>query len=318
MNFNIMENHFEDSTFLARWISGDLTPDELIDFKNSKDYQALNKINEASKLLETPSYNSAALFNNLLSKINNKQQDKSPAVVKLIPTWVYGVAASIVLAFGLFYFLNTNNHFETSFSDQLAIVLPDDSKVQLNANSQLDFKSRNWDNNRVLNLEGEAFFDVEKGATFKVLTPQGVVEVLGTEFNVISRGDYFEVQCLEGKVKVESITANKEAILLPGKAIRILNKTAEEWNFILTDEPNWLLGESTFINTPISQVLLALQNQYNINFDASNIDLSKRFTGGFTHKDINLALKTVFVPMEIAYSANDKNQIILVNSTNKN
>lgn len=313
-----MENHFKDSTFLARWISGELTPEELNDFKNSKDYQALNKINEASKLLETPSYNSEALFNNLKTKINSKQQDKAPTVIKLIPTWVYGVAASIVLAFGLFYYLNTNKHFETSFSEQLAVILPDNSKVQLNANSQLDFKSRNWDNNRVLNLNGEAFFDVENGTKFKVLTQQGVVEVLGTEFNVISRDDYFEVQCLEGKVRVESLTANKEAILLPGKAIRILNKTAEEWDFILIDEPNWLLGESTFMNTPIAQVLLSIENQYNIHFDTSNIDLSKRFTGGFTHKDLNLALKTVFIPMEISYSSNGKNQIILINSKNKN
>ena len=313
-----MENHFKDSTFLARWISGELTPEELNNFKNSKDYQALNKINEASKLLETPQYNSDALFTKLQTKINSKQQDKAPTVVKLMPTWVYGVAASILLAFGLFYFLNTNKHFETTFSQQLTVVLPDNSKVQLNANSQLDFKSRNWENNRILSLEGEAFFDVEKGASFKVLTQQGVVEVLGTEFNVISRDDYFEVQCLEGKVRVESLIANKEAILLPGKAIRILNNTAEEWDFILTDEPNWLLGESTFMNTPIAQVLLALENQYKVHFDTSNIDLSKRFTGGFTHKNLNLALKTVFSPMEIAYSANDKNQIILIDSKNKN
>ena len=313
-----MENHFKDSTFLARWISGEITPEELNDFKNSKDYQALNKINEASKLLETPSYNSEALFNSLKTKINTKQQDKVPTVVKLIPTWVYGIAASLVLAFGLFYYLNTNKHFETSFSEQLAVVLPDDSRVLLNANSQLDFKSRNWDNNRVLNLNGEAFFDVEKGAKFKVLTQQGIVEVLGTEFNVISRDDYFEVQCLEGKVRVESLTANKETILLPGKAIRILNKTAEEWDFILIDEPNWLLGESTFMNTPIAQVLLSIENQYNVHFDTSNIDLSKRFTGGFTHKDLNLALKTVFVPMEISYTSNGKNQIILVDSKIKN
>ena len=313
-----MENHFKDSTFLARWISGEITPEELNDFKNSKDYQALNKINEASKLLETPSYNSEALFNSLKTKINTKQQDKAPTVVKLIPTWVYGIAASLVLAFGLFYYLNTNKHFETSFSEQLAVVLPDDSRVLLNANSQLDFKSRNWDNNRVLNLNGEAFFDVEKGAKFKVLTQQGIVEVLGTEFNVISRDDYFEVQCLEGKVRVESLTANKETILLPGKGIRIINKTAEEWDFILIDEPNWLLGESTFMNTPIAQVLLSIENQYNVHFDTSNIDLNKRFTGGFTHKDLNLALKTVFVPMEISYASNGKNQIILVDSKIKN
>lgn len=318
MNFYKMKTHYNDSTFLARWISGELSPDELTEFKKSKDYRALNKINEASKLLESPSYNDEVVFSKLQEQIANREPIKQTKVIKLIPTWAYGVAASIILAFGLFYFLNTSEHFETSFSEQLAVVLPDNSRVQLNANSQLDFKSRNWSKNRVLDLNGEAFFDVEKGASFKVFTNQGTVEVLGTEFNVVSRDNYFEVQCLEGKVKVESILANKEAILLPGNAIRILNSNIEEWDFILTDEPNWMLGESTFVNTPISQVLLALENQYQVEFEASNIDSDQRFTGSFTHKNLNLALKTVFVPMEISYSANGKNQILLTNLNNKN
>ena len=308
-----MENHLTDNTFLARWISGDLTSEELEAFKKSKDYPIYKKINEASQTLDVPSYNKQELFNKIQHQNAIQELIAKPKVIKLIPNWAYGVAASIVIVFGVFYFMNSQTHFETHFSEQLAVTLPDYSKVQLNANSQLDYKSRQWENNRELTLNGEAFFDVEKGTSFKVNTSEGIIEVLGTEFSVTVRDNFFEVQCFEGKVKVTSSNTINEAILTQGKAFRIVNKNAEAWDFIL-DEPNWLQGESSFNNTPLSQVIVALENQFEITFDKSNIDTNKRFTGSFIHTDLKLALKTVFSPMEVTYKAKDKNTILLINS----
>lgn len=311
-----MEKFNRGETFLARWVSGELTSEELEKFKNSKDYSILNRINDASQNLESPHFDVNSQYNKLKSYKAN-QLNKEKRVVKLIPNWAYAVAASVIIALGIFYTLNVKTHFNTGFGEQLAVVLPDNSRAQLNSNSNLDFKSRNWENNRILNLNGEAFFDVEKGQSFKVITEEGIVEVLGTEFNVISRAKYFEVRCQEGKVKVISNATNNEVVLLPGDAIRIINNKAEQWNYNI-NEPNWLIGESTFQNTPMSQVLIALENQFEINFDISKIDLSQRFTGGFTHKDLNLALKTVMIPMDISYSVDTKNTIILKKKDNLN
>ena len=308
-----MENHNQDETFLARWISGELTTEELNEFKKSQDYHVLKRINDASQRLETPKFDEQALFNRLKNNRTNLTKEDKKAI-KLIPNWAYAVAASVIIALALFYSFNVESHFKTGFGQQLAVVLPDNSKAQLNANSELDFKSINWKNNRELNLKGEAFFDVEKGQSFKVYTDDGIVEVLGTEFNVISRAHYFEVRCQEGSVKVTSKAANDEVVLLPGKAVRIVNNKLEKWDYNI-NEPNWLMGESTFQNTPISQVIIALENQFEITFDTSNVNLSDRFTGGFTHKDLKLALKTVMIPMDISYSV-DNNKIILKNSNN--
>jgi len=303
-----MEKYSQDETFLARWISGELTPEELNEFKKSKDYPVLKRINDASQRLEAPKFDQQNLFNKLEQyKTNRLQQEKR--TIKLIPNWAIAVAASVVIAFGLFYFLTAESHYNTGFGQQMAVTLPDRSQVQLNSNSDLDFKSLNWKNNREINLEGEAFFDVEKGQSFKVYTEEGVVEVLGTEFNVISRANYFEVRCQEGKVKVSSSDTNDEVVLLPGNAVRIVNNKLEKWDYNIS-EPNWLIGESTFQNTPLAQVIISLENQFGITFDASNINLSERFTGGFTHKNLNLALKTVMTPMDISYSVDD-NKIIL-------
>lgn len=309
-----MEKYYQNETFLARWISGDLKPEELEEFKKSKDYSILKRINDASQRLESPNFDEQALFNKLKAyKLKELKQEKK--VVKLIPNWAFAVAASVIIAFGIFYYLNAESHFKTGFGEQLAVVMPDNSRAQLNSNSNLYFKDRNWDENRVLHLNGEAFFDVEKGKSFKVLTEDGIVEVLGTEFNVISRAHYFEVRCQEGKVKVLSNASKEEFVLLPGKAIRFVNNKAEQWNYNI-NEPNWLSGESTFQNSPISQVFIALENQFKIKLDNSKIDLSQRFTGGFTHKDLNLALKTVMIPMDISYSVSANNTIILNKKNN--
>lgn len=308
-----MDKNTFNSTFLARWISGDITPDELKRFEKSKDFKLFEKINKVSQEFSTPNFDQELLFN----KINNQisVNTNSSRVIKLVPNWAYAAAAAVVIAFGLFFINNMESHYQTGYSEQMAVILPDNSKVQLNANSELGFNKRNWEDSRELNLSGEAFFDVEKGKTFKVITSEGIVEVLGTEFNVISRGDYFEVLCKEGKVKVSNTTNNKEVILLPGKGLRILNNTLEEWNFDL-GESNWVLGESTFYNTPLAQVLVALENQFEISFDVSNIDLNNRFTGGFSHKNLKLALKTVLSSMDISYTYDNAREIILVNSNN--
>ncbi|MEE9361451.1 MAG: FecR domain-containing protein [Cellulophaga sp.] len=310
-----MEKYFSDDTFLARWVSDDLSKEELEAFKKSKEYKMFNKINEGAQKLEVPVFNKQAVLSRLQQELYKKEENAK--VKKLIPGWVYGAAAILVVAFGILFFMNdSSSHYQTGFSEQLAVILPDNSKVQLNANSQLEFNSKTWKAQREVILEGEAFFDVEKGSSFKVLTLVGTVEVLGTEFNVIARQDYFEVQCHEGCVQVKSST-NEEAILTPGKAFRIVNTEKEEWTFI-GRKPAWLRGETIFKNAPLAQVIKALENQFNVTFDVSKIDTNKKFTGGFPHKSLKSSLKLVFTPMDILYTNKDENTIILVNKVNKN
>ena len=296
-----------DETFLARWIAGELTPEETLAFKESKYYLEYNKINEGVKLLETPAYNRDAKLADLYKVLDNKQE--TTKVRRLIPRWAYTAAAVLVIALSVLFF-NNNNGYETNFGEQEVVTLPDNSKVHLNANSVLDFNEENWANNRVLEFNGEGFFDVEKGTTFTVASSEGTVQVLGTEFNVISRDDYFEVKCHEGKVKVALLDGSNAAILTVGDAVRIVDNTIEKWSF-KEDKPTWLHGESSFKNTPLTQVIKSLENQYELEINTSSADLNKRFTGSFTHNDVKIALQTVFGPMHITYSVGNDNTVTL-------
>src|SRR5690606_290178 len=107
------------------------------------------------------------------------------------------------------------------------LTLPDGTNVWLNAASTLKYPGRFDDNERVVELEGEAYFSVSKienkrtGKTipFKVLSAGQVVQVLGTEFNVLAYPDEPEVKTtlVEGSVRIGTLPGNASVVLLPGE-----------------------------------------------------------------------------------------------------
>ena len=302
-----MKINYKDETFLARWIANELSPKELEEFQQSDVYHQFKAIDDASQLLKAPDYNQKEALTQIQNKLQSKEANKK--VVKLIPNWMYGAAASIALLISFFYFNYSTTDISTSYGEYSTITLPDNSTVHLSPNSTVSYKKYKWDANREVSLRGKAFFEVEKGKSFTVNTTEGNVTVLGTKFTVNTSKNYFEVLCYEGKVGVTS--KNKgETILTLGKAYRNYNEKAEEWTFN-SDSPSWLKGESSFMNTPLYQVIKALENQFNLKFDSSKIDTEKRFTGTFTHEDVNIALQTVFAPMKISYKLAKNSTVIL-------
>ena len=128
-------------------------------------------------------------------------------------------AAILAICFSVYYYTTTlDSKFDTQIANRENIELPDDSQVVLNSNSTLTFNERNWTDNREVKLSGEAFFKVAKGKKFDVITESGTVSVLGTEFNVKQRQNYFEVACFEGLVAVRM---DEEFVKLhPGENIK--------------------------------------------------------------------------------------------------
>ena len=295
-----------DNTFLARWLNGDLTPEEEKDFKNSEDYKAYAKIIKATDKFKAPNYKEEEIFSEIKEKTSNSKKTR-----KLNIKYGYGVAASLIFLFGLFYFTsNPNTLHETSYGEQLTIDLPDGSEVILNANSVIDYNENDWSENRTITLQGEAYFKVEKGALFKVVTAQGAIEVLGTQFNVNTNTNYLEVKCYTGKVKVTNLK-KAESLLTTGKAHRTFNDVTTLWEFN-AKEKSWKEGESTFNRTPFLQVITALENQFNIKIKNTAAYKKEIFTGRFSNNNLNLALETIFSAMQINYTL-EKNTVKLSN-----
>lgn len=284
-----------DDTFLARWHNGELTPEELEAFEKSDDFKLYNQIMDVSKTFNNPEFDKAKIRSNV------KQKRGEQKVKKLNRYAVYGIAASLIVLFGLFYFMRGSALvFTTDIGEQQVVVLPDGSEAILNSNSTLSYNKDSWTDQRQLDLEGEAYFKVKKGSTFTVNSENGTVEVLGTQFNVISQPDYSEVLCFTGKVKVTT-TSGDEAILTKGMGHRSQNNYVEALNFDPNDK-TWIDGRTRFVNTPLPQVIRALENQFDIDILNSDILSEERFTGSFSNDSLEQSLKVIFHAMEVDYS----------------
>ena len=246
-----------------------------------------------------------------LVKIKNSITQKRNTISnKFNYKWSFSIAATLAILFGLFFLMSTNEiSHKTAFGEQKIIELHDGSQVTMNSRSLIEFNPDSWDSNRILKLSGEAYFKVNKGSQFTVNTKNGNVIVLGTEFNVNSLDNYFEVICYEGKVSVSS--ESSEHILQSTQRIRKVNGNPSESSATQLSKPTWIDGESTFKSVPIRYVITALENQYNIKIDSESIDDSTVFSGSFPHDNLNIALITVFDALNMKYNKNDNRNIKL-------
>ncbi len=300
-NKNIIENE----SFLAKWLEGTISDKELKNLVSEEDFIAYKKIKRGILVLDELEKPLTSSFEYIQKKIIQKKKKK---LKKQNLQWGVSIAVSLLVLFGLFTtFNNQDTKIETSFAEQKTIVLLDGSEVVLNAKSEISYRENNWEDKREIHLKGEAFFKVKKGSTFTVLTAYGNVTVLGTQFNVNASDEYFEVTCYEGKVKVTH--SNNNYILNPSNSFRKINgNTFEEHNTTI-DFPTWVNGESSFKSVPLKHVIIALEKQYDIEIDANLIDDSLIFTGSFSHKELEIALASVFKTMKIKYQKKE-NRII--------
>ena len=296
-----------DETFLANWLEGKISDAELKNRISEADYSSYLKMRKGFEVSNQLNASIKDSFN----KIKDKTANKKTTVRKLHPiSWSIGVAASIILLFGLFSIFTTDliTH-KTNFGETKTISLLDGSEVILNSKSTITFNEVDWKENRQLTLDGEAYFKVEKGSTFTVNTNNGSVVVLGTQFNVNSKDDFFDVVCYEGKVSVNSNSL--DYILLPTNSFRKINESSLESSTTQLSKPTWIDGESTFKSVPIKYVITALEDQYNIKIDSELIDDSTIFSGTFPHENLNIALITVFDALKIRYNQKEKRKIKL-------
>lgn len=281
--------------FLAKWLNNEITEAELKNHLSEDEIRAYKKIISASNQLETPAFNAEEA----LEKIKLKHAKSS---VKKLPfiNFFYKVAAVLAIIAASTYFIsNKNTTYTTNFAEKTNFELPDNSNVQLNADSEITFKQKNWKNNRLLHLKGEAYFSVFKGATFTVNTAMGTVTVLGTKFNVVARAHYFEVNCYEGLV---TATFQNNTIKVPaGSSFKVLNSISNLGKITETN-PSWIENNSSFKSMPYEYVIQEIERQYNITVVYDAEYATTLFTGNFTHTNLETALQAISIPLNLKYT----------------
>ena len=188
----------------------------------------------------------------------------------------------------------------TSRGEYRLITLPDHSTVLLNAESALHYNSFVFAFTRKLYFSGEGFFTVQKGSQFDVVSDNGTVRVLGTQFNVVTRDKAYEVACVEGKVSVQDRHRASKVILTAGLRTFLSNNNLQRPAPVGPEAISWTSGEFYFDNVPLSKVVNTLSLQYNItvHLDSSGV---RHYTGYFTKYNLEEALKLICTPLALEY-----------------
>jgi len=298
----------EKENIIQKWLNDTLTEEERRHFEEDEAFTSTRRLNGALQAFRAPTYD----VDNERARLNLPERSKSRHIGNRWLKPVVRIAAALLVLFSLYYLFvyESYTHVQTAIGEQKELILPDGSKVNLNAQSTLRYKEKTWKEERSLTLEGEAYFTVEEGRSFEVRTEAGSVQVLGTKFNVMQRTELFEVDCYEGLVQVsysgntQQLTARQGIRLIKGK--RSVHKPEGE------NLPPWLTGESVFRSIPYIYVVQELERQYDVEVTLRDINEEEMFTGSFEHSDLEVALRTITQPLGTSFKINPKQKTVVI------
>jgi len=193
---------------------------------------------------------------------------------------------------------NLFNTLSTPTGGQYNIVLADGTKVYLNAVSSIKYPTQFNGDQRIVELDGEAYFEVAKNKNKPFIVKSGDqdIEVLGTHFNVHAYDNESVVKTtlLEGSVAVNY--KNQKGILKPGQQSNVSDK----FNKITIKQVDteaaiaWKNGRFKFDNADLKTVMRQLERWYGIKVEYRGDVSDVRFNGGtFMNKNLSEVLKVL-------------------------
>jgi len=203
----------------------------------------------------------------------------------------WAAAASVALILGAYllsdYWLY--KQYETGFGEIRTVVLPDSSRVTLNANSVLTIpRFRFGSGSREVRLEGEAEFAVKHlpdHRRFIVRTPDKLeVRVLGTEFIVYSRKRGSKVVLSQGSVQLRSLheLEARPMLMKPGDVATMSTqgKLTLRHSESLSAHQAWKQRRFMFENTSVSEIAYQVSEHFGVNVVVADSALARRTIGG--------------------------------------
>ncbi|MFN8254341.1 MAG: FecR family protein [Bacteroidales bacterium] len=298
----------------------------------------------------------------VLRKIENKifpVKIKKEDLRRKLYISIYKYAAVLLLGFGISYLFNQLNQkndesaqmandmrIDVPLGSKTRMVLPDGTIVNLNAGSKLTYPAEFGKTSRIVELEGEGFFDVTKNAAkpFFVKTKDIVIKVLGTTFNVKSYANdkTTETTLLTGKIEIFNNIENKlpkqddkpiavlkplEKAVIPNQNTLFRDQSLEAQNakhqvalqnkIEVVSQPNaqlrteWRNEKLIFANDKLSDILVILERWYDVEIKINYKEIEQiRFSGKFDKESIAEVLDVLSMIEKFSYKI-EKNKVTI-------
>lgn len=290
--------------FVAHFVKGDYTPEEYATFLQWLRGATLEELNEIADEHEglheqwdlvglAPTADWKARLEGKLDQVRVEEAPvvEMPGVIgekRLFgrKTWVAAASVIVLLGAGAIWYSQqggvktVKNRPEMPATAKMVenpkggaekeLILADGSKVLLNVASSLKYPESFAGSERVVELSGEAYFEVKPNATqpFKVLIRNAEVDVLGTNFNVRAYADepVCKATLIEGSVSME--TGRDKHVLKPGQQGIITYPSPGEITLVsrvdVDDVMAWKKGYFRFRNEEFQVVARVLSRYYNV------------------------------------------------------
>jgi ferric-dicitrate binding protein FerR (iron transport regulator) len=216
---------------------------------------------------------------------------------------------------------------------QYQLILPDGSKVWLNAASSIRYPTAFTGNERKVEITGEVYFEIEKlrnvsgqKIPFKVVIApsplgesRGAIEVLGTHFNINAYDDEAssKVTLLEGMVKVMkeqgAKNANDKVILNPGEqAVLTVDHSplSIEHSPDLEQVMSWKNGFTAFKSADIKSIMRQVARWYDVDVKFEGTISERTFTGGVSRSASLSELLRLLEVSKVHFKLNGKELIV--------
>jgi len=254
--------------------------------------------------------------------------------------WLAGIAASVLVAMGIFLAGNLKpvqlpavrvkalksdpakalplTTFENTGKQIVRHQLPDGSVVTMHPKATIMYHTAFATNKRFVEFSGEGFFDVKKDKTrpFNIKSGDMVIRVLGTSFNVkaIESQKKFQVDVVTGSVQVTAQGKSfdkQEVVLKPQQQAlfeldskRLISKTSPFQAKKEIYEPVSI----AFEETPLKKVIEQLEKRFNVSISLANPGLAKcGLTANFESQAFPSILEILCTSLDVTYTISDNN-----------
>ena len=326
------DNQHIDDTLLAKFLLGETSKEEQDIVINWLDEKQENRKHldqletvwlKSGKLNPRPIPVNKKLAWSILSKrMDQYEANLSPSISKYsrFKIAIYTAVAASVLAFiGIFNWYSNQSAESEKFllanntNETLKEILPDGSEIYLNESAKISYET-NINQQRIVHLKGEAFFNVKRDTLRPFIVHAGIggVKVLGTSFQVKERknGDIV-VDVSSGKVELfrpnkanndtlHLILVKDESGLISNQKDTIIRVTSNSSAFF------WVDKRLSFRNKPLKEVFEVLEICYNIEIISDDPEINANYyTSTFIDNDAEEVIKVISKTYQLSYTKKD-------------
>ena len=326
MNMSGEETHTDFNHLVTRYLSGELSPEELTGFQEElrKDSGKQQLLDEYRKIWDSVGAVPArevydlehewSLMQEKLPGFDTVSGDKKAgrSAGRSLLYYSYRIAAVLVvgvmLTFSWIYVTRVAGMEKVvAENEPVEVILEDGTEVIVNRHSRLRYRRKSDQQERKVYLSGEAWFEVTRDTTMPFVIDAGaaLVEVLGTSFNVnaYKENPTVEITVESGLVAMSAKQDQQDLIVMKAGSGGSYNKLQRELKLIPSSDPNnisWKTRELYFEGSTLREVADLLNRVYGVNIVIMNQELAScPITVTFTDQTIEAILNVLEITLDL-------------------